>query len=56
VGVELQPGRDLVMSPMTRHFILREVNTDLKFGYEYPLTLVFERAGEVSAALIVGQH
>lgn len=55
-GVALQAGRDLVMSPLTHHFVLREVNTDLKFGFEYPLTLVFERAGEISAALIVGEH
>jgi periplasmic copper chaperone A len=53
-GVALHPGRDLVMNRLTPHFVLDRVNTDLQFGYEYPLTLVFERVGEVSAALIVG--
>lgn len=54
-GVALHPGRDLVMNQLTPHFVLDRVNTDLRFGFEYPLTLVFERVGEVSAALIVGQ-
>ncbi len=53
-GIALHPGRDLVMNRLTPHFVLDRVNTDLRFGFEYPLTLVFERAGEVSAALIVG--
>jgi periplasmic copper chaperone A len=53
-GVELHPGRDLVMNLLTPHFVLERVNTDLRFGFEYPLTLVFRQAGEVSAALIVG--
>lgn len=53
-GVALHPGRDLVMNELTPHFVLDRVNTDLRFGYEYPLTLMFEHAGEVEAALIVG--
>jgi copper(I)-binding protein len=53
-GVVLHPGRDLVMNRLTPHFVLDRVNTDLHFGFEYPLNLLFERAGEVSAALIVG--
>lgn len=55
-GIALRPGEDLSLSPATPHLVLRGVNTDLHFGREYPLTLVFERAGEVPAALIVGEH
>lgn len=53
-GVALHPGRDLVMNRLTPHFVLDHVNTDLRFGFEYPLALVFEQAGEISAALIIG--
>lgn len=53
-GVALRPGRDLVMNRLTPHFVLDRVSTDLRFGFEYPLNLMFERAGEVSAALIIG--
>lgn len=53
-GVPLQPGRDLVMNQLTQHFVLDRVNTDLRMGFEYPLSLIFERSGEVAAALIVG--
>lgn len=55
-GVALRPGEELSLDASTAHFVLRGVNTDLHFGQEYPLTLVFERAGEVPAALIVGEH
>jgi copper(I)-binding protein len=55
-GVALRRGEDLSLDASTAHFVLRGVNTDLRFGQEYPLTLVFERAGEVPAALIVGEH
>ena len=55
-GVALRPGQELSLDASTAHFVLRRVNTDLRFGQEYPLTLVFERAGEVPAALIVGAH
>ena len=53
-GVLLQPGRDLVMNQLTPHFVLDRVNTDLYMGREYPLSLFFERSGEVHVALIVG--
>ncbi len=55
-GIPLARGRELNISPFGPHLVLRDVNTDLRHGYEYPLTLVFEKAGTVEAGLIVGTH
>ncbi len=55
-GIALQRGRELSLSPFGPHLVLRDVNTELRFGFEYPLTLRFEKAGHVEAALIVGTH
>lgn len=55
-AIPLRSGRELNISPVGPHFVLRDVNTDLRYGFEYPLTLVFEKAGKVEAALIVGTH
>lgn len=55
-GIPLSRGRDLNITPFGPHLVLRDVNTDLRHGYEYPLTLVFAKAGTVEAGLIVGTH
>jgi hypothetical protein len=53
-GLPLQPGVDLNLTPFGAHLLLQQVLTDLHFGREYPLTLRFEKAGDVEAALIIG--
>ncbi len=53
-GLALQPGHDLNLSHFGPHLLLQQVLTDLHFGREYPLTLRFEQAGNVEAALIIG--
>lgn len=53
-GLALQPGHDLNLSHFGPHLLLTQVLTDLHFGREYPLTLHFEQAGRVEAALIIG--
>lgn len=55
-GILLRRGHDLNFTPFGPHLVLHEVNTDLHYGFEYPLTLRFEKAGEVEAALIIGTH
>lgn len=52
-GIPLHAGVDLVLSKSGPHLLLRGVRRDLPFGYEYPMTLHFERAGAVEAGLII---
>lgn len=52
-GIPLQAGTDLVLSKDGPHLLLRKVLRDLPFGFEYPMTLHFERAGAVEAGLII---
>ena len=54
-GLPMQPGHDLVLTHFGPHLLIERVLADLHFGAEYPLTLHFERAGDVQAALIIGQ-
>ena len=53
-GLPLQPGHDLNLTHFGPHLLIDRVLTDLHFGREYPLTLHFETAGKVEAALIIG--
>jgi copper(I)-binding protein len=53
-SLPLQPGHDLILTPFGPHLLIDKVLTDLHFGREYPLTLQFELAGMVEAALIIG--
>lgn len=53
-SLPMQPGRDIILTPFGPHLRIDRVLTDLHLGREYPLTLHFERAGEVQAALIIG--
>lgn len=38
------------------HLVLKDVQIDLKHGYQYPLELRFEKAGVVDAEFVVGNH
>ena len=53
-GLPLQPGHDIILTHFGPHLLIDKVLTDLHFGREYPLTLHFEWAGKVEAALIIG--
>lgn len=53
-GLTLQPGHDIILTHFGPHLLIDRVLTDLHFGREYPLTLHFEQAGKVEAALIIG--
>lgn len=53
-GLPLEPGRDIILTPFGPHLLIDQVLTDLHFGREYPLSLRFEQAGRVEAALIIG--
>lgn len=53
-GLPLQPGHDVILTHFGPHLLIERVLTDLHFGREYPLTLQFETAGKVEAALIIG--
>lgn len=54
--IELEPGRDVSLSPTTGHLVMRGVNTQLHEGRQYPLTLIFEKAGAVDVEFVVGDH
>ena len=53
-GLPLQPGHDLILTHFGPHLLIDRTLADLHFGREYPLTLHFETAGKVEAALIIG--
>lgn len=55
-GVALVTGRDLVMAEGSAHFVLHDIRRDLGDGNEYSLTLYFERAGAVDAAIVIAPH
>lgn len=53
-GLPMQTGHDIILTHFGPHLLIDRVLTDLHFGREYPLTLHFETAGKVEAALIIG--
>lgn len=55
-GIELSAGRDLSLSASTAHLVLQGVKTRLHEGRQYPLLLVFEKAGEVPVDFVIGAH
>lgn len=56
LGTELEPGHDVTLSPASGHLVMRGVNTQLHEGRQYPLTLIFEKAGAVDVEFVVGDH
>jgi periplasmic copper chaperone A len=55
-GIELKPGSDLTLDATTGHLVLHDLTTQLHEGRQYPLTLIFEKAGAVDVEFIVGDH
>ena len=47
------PGADTIFEPGGLHLMLRELDAPLGPGARFPLTLTFERAGEVEVTVVV---
>lgn len=55
-GLPLRSGHDLELAEGGAHFVLHDIRRDLNDGNEYSLTLYFERAGAVDAAIVISPH
>lgn len=53
--VEIAPGNSVEFSPGGHHIMLFELKEPLVAGHAYPMTLVFERAGEVEVEVKVSK-
>lgn len=54
-GLELPPGGTVKLEPGGYHFMLINLQRDLKPGEHFPATLQFEKAGEVTVEVEVAQ-
>lgn len=45
--ISIDAGSTATLDPKGKHIMLIKLNQDLQVGYQIPLTLVFEKAGEV---------
>jgi periplasmic copper chaperone A len=52
-GFELPTGKTIELKPGGNHLMLLGLKTPLKAGVSFPITLKFERAGEVVVSLTV---
>lgn len=52
-GVAIAPGATLILAPHGLHVMLIELRAPLEAGQTFPLTLRFERAGEVTVTVTV---
>jgi len=52
-AIEVAPGATVKLAPGGLHVMLQELKQPLKKGERFPLTLVFERAGEVKVDIVV---
>jgi copper(I)-binding protein len=53
LAVDLPPGQTVTFGPGGLHLMLLELQAPLNQGESVPVTLVFERAGEVEVRLAV---
>ena len=54
--VELPGGGEATLEPGSLHLMLFGINSPMTEGKEFPLTLRFEKAGEVEVTVKVGQQ
>lgn len=54
-GLELPPGATVSLEPGSYHFMLVDLQQDLKPGEHFAVTLQFEKAGEITAEVDVVQ-
>lgn len=52
-GIDLPPGQTVTLAPGGLHVMLQDLKQPLKLGDRLPLTLVFQRAGQVKVELAV---
>ena len=52
-GVDIPSGKSITFKPGGHHVMLIGLKTPLKKGTSFPLTLIFEKAGEVAATVKV---
>lgn len=52
-GISLAPGAGVKLAPGGLHIMLQDLKRPLKKGDKFPMTLVFERAGEVKVDVLV---
>lgn len=52
-AIEVAPGATVKLVPGGLHVMLQELQQPLKKGERFPMTLVFERAGEVRVDIVV---
>jgi copper(I)-binding protein len=55
-GAIIRAGQIAKFGPDMTHLVLNDITVDLHWGRQYPLQLVFEKAGTVEAELIIGTH
>lgn len=55
-SIALAAGSDVALTPEGAHLTLLELTRPLQWGFSYPLTLVFEKSGEIDTMLSVGSH
>jgi periplasmic copper chaperone A len=53
--LSVPPGGGLEMKPGGIHIMLMELNSGLKVGQQFPLTITFERAGTIEVPVKVGK-
>lgn len=54
-AIELPAGQTVAMQPGGYHVMFMGLNSPLKQGTSFPLTLTFEKAGEVAVEVAVGE-
>jgi copper(I)-binding protein len=52
-AIDVPPGQDVQLRPSGLHLMLIGLNSPLRQGERVPVTLIFERAGEVEVQLAV---
>jgi copper(I)-binding protein len=52
-AIDIAPGATVKLAPGGLHIMLQDLRQPLKKGEKFPLTLVFERAGELRVDLVV---
>ena len=52
-AIEIDPGKPAVLEPGGRHIMLIGLEAPLVAGTRFPLTLMFERAGEIAVEVVV---
>jgi copper(I)-binding protein len=53
--LSIPPGGALKMKPGGMHIMLMELNSGLKVGQQFPLTITFEKAGTIEVPVKVGK-